>query len=238
MLRARPMTPPLPVPAAPARRPLWPVLLYLGWAYTLWSLRVLLLGPWERAHLPGAWGELWYHALRWGIWLAPIALLLRRQGERSLPAALGLWPLPSARGWAVGLGWGALYLVATSALQAALSGPPEDLGALAALGVSGVLLTVLSAAEEELIFRGFLQRDFERRVSPTRAALLTSGLFTAIHWPGLLLKLGPHPAIAILSLALFLLGLVLSLVARRAGSLWPAILVHALNNLLAMLEGG
>ncbi|WP_370459145.1 lysostaphin resistance A-like protein [Aggregicoccus sp. 17bor-14] len=217
--------------------PLRPVLLYLAWAYTAWSLRVLLLGPWERAHFSGGAMELYYHLLREAVWLLPIPLVLRAWGERGWARALALAPLPPVRRLLEGLAWAALYLLLTDLLQRALAGPPSSPDALAQLGVGGALLTLLSAAEEELVFRGFLRFAFEQRTGPVRAALLTSLLFALIHVPGLWLQLGASPAIAVLLGALFVLGLALSLVTRRSGSLWPAVLLHALNNLFAALYG-
>ena len=90
---------------------------------------------------------------------------------------------------------------------------------------------VASIAEEGL-FRGFFQVTLERKGDATRAVLLSSITWTLIH-------MNPYWAIQI-----FVTGVVIGYLAWRTDSLLPAIIVHAFNNLLAVLalnifeEGG
>jgi sodium transport system permease protein len=86
----------------------------------------------------------------------------------------------------------------------------------------------LPAVCEELFFRGFvlsgLTAAFRGRHGATRAVLLSSALFAVFHvfperWP-----------------PTFLMGVVLGVVAVRTGSIWPGMVVHAVNNSFAVLQ--
>jgi uncharacterized protein len=91
-----------------------------------------------------------------------------------------------------------------------------------------VLCTLLGAVFiapicEEIFFRGFAFAGLLRGMNAPLAALLSAALFTAAHG-----DLGS-------SAPLFILGLLLAYLRWRSGSIWPAIALHASNNLLATL---
>jgi membrane protease YdiL (CAAX protease family) len=94
-------------------------------------------------------------------------------------------------------------------------------------GWAGALfcLALVPAACEEFFFRGFLLRALLRRIAFSEAAVVSAALFALVHFdvleaPGLLL-----------------FGLVLAIVARWTGSVWWALIVHALNNSCALVGG-
>ena len=60
------------------------------------------------------------------------------------------------------------------------------------------------------------------------AVLASAALFALVHQPDLHWLWYALPNLA-------LLGVVLTWLRLRSGSLWPAVLAHAINNLLAML---
>ncbi len=76
---------------------------------------------------------------------------------------------------------------------------------------------------EELFFRGFALRSFLPRMPAWIAVLLTSLMFGLIHFDPL-----QSPGAG-------LIGLYLGFVAVFAGSLWPAMAAHALNNFICAL---
>lgn len=78
-----------------------------------------------------------------------------------------------------------------------------------------LLLSLLSAFGEEVLFRGVLQ--------PRVGLLVATVLFAGLHFP-VRRALVPWTAFA------FVFGLVLGGLTIAAGSLWPAILLHFLNN--------
>ncbi len=85
-------------------------------------------------------------------------------------------------------------------------------------------IIVIAPMGEELLFRGFLQRVLERHWRDiTRAVLVTSMVFSLVHF-------NPFWIIQI-----YLLGVVLGYLSWKTGSIFPGIMVHGLNNALALL---
>jgi membrane protease YdiL (CAAX protease family) len=77
---------------------------------------------------------------------------------------------------------------------------------------------------EELLCRGLLQRGFERRMGPGWAIVLAAAIFGALHVEAV------HAGFTAL------IGLYLGAVAWLAGSIRPAIAIHIVNNLVAVLS--
>lgn len=73
---------------------------------------------------------------------------------------------------------------------------------------------------EELTFRGFLQSALAQRLGFWPAALVTTTAWTGLHWGYSLAGLAE----------VFLIGLYFSWLLWRTGSLWPALICHALYN--------
>lgn len=92
-----------------------------------------------------------------------------------------------------------------------------------ALGL--LLLAVAPGIAEELFFRGYVQRQMERRMGIIWAIVITGTLFGLYH-----MRLTQ-------ALPLSVLGIYLCYLTWRTGSLWPAIVVHFLNNALAVVVG-
>jgi sodium transport system permease protein len=85
--------------------------------------------------------------------------------------------------------------------------------------LTALLLTLVSVCEE-LVFRGFVLTGLSRRYGPGTALFLSSFLFA-------LFQLNVYQAIPH-----FVLGLVLGILTQRTGSLYPAIVFHAVYNIL------
>lgn len=84
-----------------------------------------------------------------------------------------------------------------------------------------LVLAVGAPLSEELLFRGFLLSALERSIlGPIGAAILTSALWTVIHWGYAVQAM----------LALFIMGLALAALVYRTGSIWHAIVAHATYN--------
>jgi len=85
---------------------------------------------------------------------------------------------------------------------------------------------VVAPVAEELLFRGFLHRGWAPSwLGVSGTIVLTSALWAALHqqyhWLGIL--------------CIFLMGLIFGWVRQRSGSTTLTIILHALNNLLAMI---
>jgi membrane protease YdiL (CAAX protease family) len=144
------------------------------------------------------------------------------------PRTFGLRPFrSSALGWVFGAF--VAYMVLTT-VYTVLVDPPseqlpsglEDADRQVLLGVAtGMLLIVVAPLAEELFFRGFLYQAFRNTLGVLPGALLSALIFGAIHFE--LFKL----------VQLAILGVILALLFEKTGSLWPPIMLHAVNNALA-----
>lgn len=156
--------------------------------------------------------------------------------RRSLPwTAVGIRPART-RWMLIGLAFGLILTplsgLITLALQIALGLPVENpqLPFLAPEGFSWFGLVsmfllggVIVPFAEELYFRGVLYRWLRQRWGVWLAALASSLVFGAVH--------GDVPIAG----AAFFLGVVLAWVYERSQSLWPAVLIHIINNGIKIL---
>ena len=144
------------------------------------------------------------------------------------PRTFGLRPFrSSALGWVFAAF--AAYLVLTS-IYAVLVDPPSeqlpsglesaDQDVLLAIA-TGMLLIVVAPVAEEIFFRGFLYQAFRNSFGVLGGALLSGVIFGGIHFE--LFKL----------VQLGMLGVILALLFEKTRSLWPPIILHAVNNALA-----
>ncbi len=83
---------------------------------------------------------------------------------------------------------------------------------------------VLAPIAEELYFRGLIHRWFRSRFAFWPAALLSSGIFA----------LGHFDSIAVVA-SMFFFGIVQAVIFERGRSLWLPILIHIINNSLAVV---
>ena len=94
----------------------------------------------------------------------------------------------------------------------------DSVGSFLLLTLGAVFIAGIS---EEILFRGFLQKSFENAVSPIRAVLISSLVFSLVHLSPQLLQI-------------FLLGILLGYIAFRTNSLYPSIVLHMINNAIAI----
>ncbi|MBV9229652.1 MAG: CPBP family intramembrane metalloprotease [Chloroflexi bacterium] len=85
------------------------------------------------------------------------------------------------------------------------------------------ILCAIAPFCEEILFRGVLFRWLTTKLPPMAAVLISAFVFAVFHF-------------SIIALAsTFVLGVVNALLVRRSGSVWPGILLHALNNALFVI---
>jgi hypothetical protein len=95
-------------------------------------------------------------------------------------------------------------------------------------GQTGVIfnlftLAVTPALCEELMFRGYIQRQFERSIGVVWSIMLTGAIFGLYH-----IRFTQAIPLAVL-------GIYLAYVTWKTGSLWPAVAVHLANNGFAVI---
>lgn len=142
------------------------------------------------------------------------------------PAALGTAALVGGAGWFLGAGvFAAVRALAPAALVAKF-----DLGRLfegpwvEQVGFA-VAASVVAPLCEEVAFRGHLAAAFHSRHRPPIAIGASALLFALLHLDPLR---GP---------SLLLLGALYGWLAWRTGSIWPAVVAHAVNNGIASAAG-
>lgn len=91
-----------------------------------------------------------------------------------------------------------------------------------------VLFLCLSPFSEELVFRGYLYTEWAKKVPRIWARVISAAIFAVIH---------PHETLSGFGLR-FTIGYTAAGAKDLTGSLWAAILVHSLNNLLALADSG
>ncbi len=165
------------------------------------------------------------------------AIVLAQHWKLPLRFVFRLWPVPLLIYPCAALGMIAVGLLSSSLLTwlkpfvpSLLD--PKLMGELgkslqadtpAQLGFFFVLVALVPATYEELVFRGFLQRGFESGYRPAAAIALSSAFFGLIHGD-------PFQG-----LGAMMLGGFLGFLAWRTGSLFPCMVAHAVQNGLFVL---
>ncbi len=161
-----------------------------------------------------------------------IILLFRRQ---SLPVNLRLRPVPALfylLAIPVGIGIAVIGDEVMRLLDMIVPVPAELSESLISMmqyesygGFFTIFVTtaVLAPIGEELLFRGFLQRWTESLIGVTNGVLVISAMFALIHGSQFFV-------IPILLMATFL-----GAIAWRTESIWPAVIAHAVNNLIGFI---
>jgi membrane protease YdiL (CAAX protease family) len=136
-----------------------------------------------------------------------------RPVSRLRMAMLAAFTLSTALMSAIGL---SLFLgdPAASPISTAISD-----GSWIAVTLTAVLLSLVPAIIEEVVFRGYIQRRLLARWSPSVAIGVSTLLFAIIHADSLQHVLAVVP-----------LGIVTGLLAHRTGSIKAGMLVHAIHN--------
>ena len=87
-----------------------------------------------------------------------------------------------------------------------------------------IAVAIIAPIGEELLFRGFFQQALEKHWKDvTRAILITALLFSMIH-------MNPYWFAQI-----YILGVILGFIAWKTQSVLPALILHGMNNTMAML---
>lgn len=163
-----------------------------------------------------------------GFLLAPMAIAAQR-GARGLPEVLRRLGVrgfrPSALKW-MAAAVGAYLVFATVYSLFILEPHQEDIAeGFGALPVQIMLIAILAPASEEVCFRGMLYGGLRERLPRIAAALLSAAIFGGLH--AFIGVSAVPPLIAF--------GFLLSLLYEKTGSIVPGILLHMLNNCVALL---
>jgi uncharacterized protein len=153
---------------------------------------------------------------RWGE--APLGEALRRLGVRGFQVLGGLGWMAAAIG---------AYLV-FAAVYTGIFGAPEQEDIAESFGtvpVQVLLIAIAAPISEEICFRGMLFGGLRARLPRLAAALISALIFGALH---ALTGLSAVPP-------LIAFGFILALLYEKTGSIVPCILLHMLNNSVALI---
>jgi len=89
--------------------------------------------------------------------------------------------------------------------------------------VALIVVALLAPISEEMFFRGFIYTAFRERYGVVYGVFISSGIFALFH------------VLPLLMVPIFIIGIALSLLYEYRKSLVAPIMLHALNNLLALL---
>lgn len=209
----------------------WKFPTYVIWLFAGWTTYVAYIYPLlgdSSSLIRTAIGELF----RLIIFVSPFLLIFRKW----FPVVELRAELPSKSamqtGLIVAIAWASASLIfAIIGLQKQYSGLPDIYFWLTGFSIATVI--------EEIVFRGYFVNQL-LAFGSTAAIGLSSVIFVLIHYPGWLL-LGTHATVhsfVTASASIFLLGVVLGILLIKTGSIWPCVMVHAANNLAAVLAGG
>jgi sodium transport system permease protein len=163
-----------------------------------------------------------------------IAVLFALLKRRPFRAVVGLHPAPPPAWVGAVLLGAAGWVVANLVAQWVLPPPKEYLEQFRkllfpdlprGLAASLFLFAFTPAVCEEVVFRGLILRGLLTRLPPATAIALCGALFGLFHID--VYRMLPTA----------LLGVMLSFVAWRSGSLWPSIAAHFVNNAILVLLG-
>ena len=87
-----------------------------------------------------------------------------------------------------------------------------------------IAIAVAPAISEELLFRGFLLSNLQRNQTKLTAIIISGILFGLIHFS------------IVNIVALSAIGMFLAFITIRSGSIYPAIILHFLNNLMSVVQ--
>lgn len=191
----------------------------------------------DRASIPGPNDAVLLMTVQLAAQLVQLALIwgLTWLWHRDRMAALGLAPARLSIGqWIGAIALVFAVKVGATMLAAGIvhTDPKREMGPFVELVRSPdawllfLAAVVLAGLTEELLFRGVLSRTLEgTRLGFWGGAALASAAFAALH-----MQYGPGGQFVI-----FAVGMTFAWIRAWSGSLWPAVVCHALNNALALL---
>ena len=164
-----------------------------------------------------------------GFLIVPVAIAASRPAgasAREVAERLGVRRFaPSAFGWMAAAYGG---YIAAAAVYVAIVGTPEqdDIADLFGSLPAKILLIVVGASiAEEVCFRGFLFGGLRTGMGATAAAIVSAVIWGALH---------AVTGITAVPVLIFF-GIALALLYEKTGSIVPGIILHAINNALALL---
>jgi membrane protease YdiL (CAAX protease family) len=192
------------------------------------SVPALLLGHKDNGDLTTAGNVFSQFATVLGFLLVPMAIASMRgaSSPREILARLGVGSFrPSALKW-MAAAVGAYLLFAGVYSQLIVEPHQKDIAeGFGAVPVQVLLIVIAAPISEEVCFRGMLFGGLREKLPRVAAALLSGLIFGGLHALTGVTAVPP----------LIVFGFLLALLYERTGSIVPGIILHMLNNSVALL---
>ena len=200
-------------------------------------MRATVLFPIDQHISSPVWGQLYADAVRLLIWVLPVWIYLKLVDKTEPATYLRLNTFGDTGQLLRSSLIVGLYFVIILYIDFARAGFPAQVVfspfLLSNSWVKTILVISVSPLAEEILFRGFFLRKLEVELEQWQANLWTSILFVSTHMPNWLYTGKSSPEILILAVGVFAVSLLLGYVVQSTQSLWPGIIVHMLNNVIA-----
>ncbi len=203
--------------------------------FLVWAVRATVLYSIDLSIPPGALRQIYADTIRIALWVLPVFIYLRFVDKVDSLRYLKLNTHIETRALLQSIVLIAAYMVAAVLLDYWLRGRTLFHSVRSERLLQIALALPCAPVAEEILFRGFLLRKLRAYLGFWKANVSTALLFTIIHWPNWLYTGGLRKEVAVNSISIFLLGCFFGYLARKTGSLWPAIAAHTLNNLISFL---
>ena len=209
------------------------LLKHIVFFYVIWALTEVILFPALRlkgAILSETVGPIWKAM----VWVVPVIVSLKtKQCEVASYLRLNSHAWTSIAWSGIGIGFIVGYNFLMHTLFYANTIFPPWL-----TGAQWVNTVVVAGVVEEVLFRGYFLQKLKEWYSFWNANLLVSLLFVSIHFPIWYMNADKiaHGAIAWAQLGAFIFGfsLLQGWLFQKASSLWPCIMMHMVNNFMAL----
>ena len=164
-----------------------------------------------------------------------VVIAVRLVHGRSLTTVLGPWQVLTRQFWAVArilLGIGVVIVLLTPSTLSEPLTPNLQIGLWLSILPFSLLAVLVQTSAEEILFRGYLQQQLAAPfASPWVWMGVPSAVFALGHYlPG---EAGDNALLIALWAGLF--GVMMADITARAGTLGPAIAIHFVNNVSALM---
>jgi len=209
------------------------LLKHIVFFYMVWALSEVVLFPFLRMKgviFSDVFGPIWKIA----VWLLPVIAILRA-GQYPVFVYLKLDSgKRAAMLWSV---LGVSFIAGYNILMHALFYANMVFSPWLTF-MQWVNTVFIAGVVEEILFRGYFLQKIRERFSFWKANLVVSLLFVSIHFPIWYVNADKiaHNAAAWSQLIAFIFGFSLfqGWLFRKSGSLWPCIMMHMMNNFMAL----
>ena len=173
------------------------------------EIGLLLVGGELLLLIPVWWLGIKKYNISWS-WLG-----LRKFSLNSLALGCGLMVIS----WGLNVVYGLFLSLFSLSIQQDFSVLFTDMSSAWGILFGGA---IVAPVVEEIIFRGFIFAGLRTRYGWVKAALISSALFSVIHF---------QPTAF---LPIMVLGMIFAYLYQRSGSIWPAIIMHLSSNAIAL----